>query len=167
LTTGFCIEPLGAHVRTGFSCGAPELDRYFREFVSQDIKRRVSNCFVVIDDTAVVTGYYTLAATSLPMTALPPEEAKRLPRYPLLPAGLVGRLAVDAKFRGQGLGSVLVVDAIARLMRSEPAIFALVVDAKDENALNFYRYLGFRSFPTQPKRLFIPIAEVARRLSIG
>ncbi len=161
----FRIEQFsGAHVRATFSCGVIELDRYFREFVSQDIKRRVSNCFVAIDDAGVVAAFYTLAATSLPMTELSPDETRRLPRYPLLPAVLVGRLAVDRRSRGQGLGSALIVDAVARAMRSEPAIFALVVDAKDESALSFYQHLGFRRFASQPMRLFIPIAEAARRL---
>lgn len=164
----FSIEPLSnAHIRKDFSCGVNELDRYFREFVSQDIKRRVSNCFIAIDDKGAVAGYYTLAATSLPMTALTPEETKRLPRYPLLPAGLIGRLAVDRQFHGYGLGSALIVDAVARAMRSEPAIFALVVDAKDDTALGFYRHLGFRSLVEQPMRLFIPIAVAARRLSVS
>jgi ribosomal protein S18 acetylase RimI-like enzyme len=162
----FTTAPLGSHIRTEFSCGVPELDRYFREIVSQDIKRRVSNCFVALDDAGTVAGYYTLAATSLPMTELTPEETKRLPRYPLLPAGLIGRLAVDERFRGQGLGSSLIVDAVARSMRSEPAIFALVVDAKDAAALRFYQHLGFRGFLSQPMRLFLPIAEAARRLSL-
>ena len=161
----FSIEPLGSQIRAEFSCCVLELDRYFREIVSQDIKRRVSNCFVAIDDARTVAGYYTLAATSLPMTELTPDETKRLPRYPLLPAGLIGRLAIDRRFRGQGLGSSLIVDAIARSMRSEPAIFALVVDAKDEAAMRFYQDLGFRAFVSQPMRLFIPIAEAARRLS--
>jgi ribosomal protein S18 acetylase RimI-like enzyme len=161
----FSIEPLGPHIRTQFSCGVAELDRYFREMASQDIKRRVSNCFVAIEDAGTVAGYYTLAATSLPLTELTPEETKRLPRYPLLPAGLIGRLAVDERFRGLGLGSSLVVDAVARFMRAEPAIFALVVDAKDDAAMRFYRHLGFRQFVSQPMRLFIPIAEAARRLS--
>jgi ribosomal protein S18 acetylase RimI-like enzyme len=99
------------------------------------------------------------------MTELTQAETKRLPRYPVLPAGLIGRLAVDQRFRRQGLGSALIVDAVARAMRAEPAIFALVVDAKDESALGFYQHLGFRRFVTQPMRLFIPIAEAARRLS--
>jgi len=165
LTGGFSIEALsGTQVRTSFSSGVPELDRYFRELVSQDIKRRISNCFVALDAAAGLAAYYTLAATSLPLTELPPEITKRLPRYPLLPACLIGRLAVDQRFWGQGLGSALVVDAVARSMRAEPAIFALLVDAKDETAAAFYHHLGFHRFVSQPMRLFLPIAEAARRL---
>ena len=162
----FIIEPLsGSLIRTGFSCGVLELDRYFRENVSQDIKRRVSNCFVALDEAGAIAAYYTLAATSLPLTELPVALTKRLPRYPLVPAGLIGRLAVDERYRRQGLGAALVVDAVGRAMRSEPAIFALVVHAKDETASGFYQHLGFRPFASVPMRLFIPIAEAARRLS--
>ena len=166
MTAGFRIEPLNSsHLRPAFSSGVPALDRYFREIVTQDIKRRVSNCFVALDPAGTVAGYYTLAATSLPLTDLPAEDAKRLPRYPLLPAGLIGRLAVDTRFRGQGLGSALIVNAITRIMRSDPAIFALVVDAKDEAAARFYQHLGFRPFVSQPMRLFLAVAEAVRRLS--
>ena len=81
-----------------------------------------------------------------------------------LPACLIGRLAVDQAFRGRGLGSLLIVDAIGRAMRAEPAIFALIVDAKDEVALGFYEHLGFQRFASRPMTLFLPITEAARRL---
>src|SRR5215218_10728 len=84
--------------------------------------------------------------TSLPLGELLPEQARRLPRYAVFPACLVGRLAVDQQFQGRGLGAALIVDAVARAMRAEPAIFALIVDAKDEAALGFYEHLGFHRF---------------------
>ncbi len=166
MSEAFTFVPLSAiHDRAGFSCGVPALDRYFRELATQDIRRRVSNCFVARDaTTGKIAGYYTFAATSIPLTELSPEQAKRLPRYPSLPACLVGRLAVDKGFRARGLGGLLIVDAIARAMRAEPAIFALVVDAKDEVALGFYEHLGFHRFVSRPMTLFLPIAEAARRL---
>jgi ribosomal protein S18 acetylase RimI-like enzyme len=165
VTGTFTVEALSpAHDRASFSCGVPALDRYFRELATQDVRRRVSNCFVALDATGKIAGYYTFAATSLPLTELSPEQAKRLPRYPSFPACLIGRLAVDQGFRGHGLGASLIVDAIARAMRAEPAIFALIVDAKDEVALGFYEYLGFHRFASRPMTLFLPIAEAARRL---
>ena len=165
MSEAFTFEPLGAnHDRAGFSCGVPALDSYLRELAAQDVRRRVSNCFVALDSTGTIAGYYTFAATSLPLTELPPEQARRLPRYPSFPACLVGRLAVDQRFRGRGLGSQLIVDAIARAMRAEPAIFALIVDAKDEVALGFYEHLGFHRFASRPMTLYLPIAEAARRL---
>ena len=168
MTGPFTFEPLGAnHDRTSFSCGVPALDRYLRELATQDIRRRVSNCFVALDAAGKIAGYYTFAATNLPLTELRPEQAKRLPRYPSMPACLVGRLAVDQGFRGRGLGGLLIVDAIARAMRAEPAIFALIVDAKDEVALGFYEHLGFLRFASRPMTLFLPIAEAARRYGVA
>lgn len=165
MTPAFTVEPLGSgHDRTGFSSGVATLDRYFRELATQDVRRRVSNCFVALDPAGTVAAYYTFAATSIPLTELSPDDMKRLPRYPLLPAGLIGRLAVDARFRGRGLGSALVVDAVARAMRAEPAIFSLVVNAKDDTAAEFYTHLGFRRFASHPMALYLPIAEAARRL---
>jgi ribosomal protein S18 acetylase RimI-like enzyme len=153
-----------AHDRTGFSCGIEALDRYLRERATQDVRRRVSNCFVALGPGGVIA-YYTFAATGIPLTELAVEVIRRLPRYPTIPAALIGRLAVDQQFRGRGLGAALIVDAIARAMRAEPAIFALVVDAKDDTALRFYQHLGFQRFVSHPMRLYLPVAEAARRLA--
>jgi ribosomal protein S18 acetylase RimI-like enzyme len=167
VSEAFSFEALSAtHDRAAFCCGVPELDRYFRELAKQDIRRRVSNCFVALDPGGKVAGYYTFAATSLPLTELTPEQARGLPRYSSFPAGLIGRLAVDRGFRERGLGGLLVVDAISRSIRAEPAIFALVVDAKDEVALGFYEHLGFHRFASRPMTLFLPIAEAARRIAV-
>lgn len=159
----FVVEPLGSTPnRRSFTCGVEALDRYFREQVSQDIRRRLSNYFVAVDTAGEITGYYTFSASSLPTTDLSPDEARRLSRYPLLPAGLIGRLAVATRCAGQGLGAALILDAAAR---AEPAIFAFIVDAKDDKAGRFYRHLGFRSLVSRPSSLYWPIAEAVRRLS--
>ena len=142
------------------------LDRYFQTQVSQDIRRRLTNCFVATDPTGLVAGFYTLAATSIPMTDLPEAEAKRLPRYPLVPAGLIGRLAVSSARHGQGLGAALIIDAIGRTLRADPAIFALVVDAKDEYAVRFYVHLGFQRFSGREMTLFLPLAAAAKALAL-
>jgi len=162
---GFHIERLADHNRAGFCCGVDALDRYFRERVTQDVRRRVSNCFVLLGPESQVAGYYTFAAASIPLGELPESLARRLPRYPSLPAGLIGRLAIDRLYQRQGLGALLVVDAVARAMRAEPAIYALVVDAKDDDAAAFYSRLGFLRFCGQRSRLFIPVAEIAKQLS--
>ena len=165
MTGSFLIEPLsGVHDRRTFDSGNTALDRYFREQVTQDIRRRITNCFVALDPEARLAGYYTLSAASLPITALSADEIKRLPRYPLLPAGLIGRLAVDRRFQGQGLGGSLIVDAIDRAMRAEPAIFTLIADAKDNEAAGFYRHYGFRPLASRPLSFFLPLAEAARQL---
>jgi GNAT superfamily N-acetyltransferase len=166
VTRGFRIEALtSAHTRKSFSSGSAPLNRYLHDLATQDIKRRVSNCFVAIDDAGTIAGYYTFAAASFPLTELSAEEAKRLPRYALLPAGLIGRLAVDQRFRGQKLGGALIMDAALRAAHAEPAIFALVVDAKDEEAAGFYQHLGFRRFTSKPASLFLPIATALQALN--
>lgn len=87
MTQGFCIEALSsAHDRAGFLSGVEPLDRYLRDLATQDIKRRVSNCFVALDDDDVIADYFTFTATSLPLTEISPEEMKRLPRYASAPA---------------------------------------------------------------------------------
>lgn len=163
---GFSIEALNsAHHRKGFSSGVESLDRYFRELVTQDVKRRVSNCFVALDANGVIAGYYTLAAASLPLTELSADDKQRLPRYAFLPAGLIGRLAVDQNYQGQRLGGALVMDAAARAARAEPAVFALIVDAKDASAVAFYEHHDFRRFASRPASLYLPIATALQALS--
>lgn len=89
MTLTFTIESLAAsHDRKAFSCGVPPLDRYLHELATQDMRRRVSTCFVALDAAGTIAAYYTFAATSFPLAGLPPELTKRLPRYAALPAGL-------------------------------------------------------------------------------
>lgn len=137
------IEPLAAHDRHGFASGSEALDRYFRELVTQDIRRRIAKCFVAVDENEIVAGYYTICATSVGLGELPPARAKKLPRYPAIPAVLLGRLAVSSKHQGKQLGAVLVVDACERAARSDIAALLMLVDAKDEAAARFYDHLGF------------------------
>lgn len=145
MSAGFSISPLSASdIRSEFSCGTDALDRYFREIVTQDIKRRITSCYVAKSlDEDTIAGFYTLSAASIPMTALPQAFSKKLPRYPVVPVARLGRLAVDARFKGLKLGAALIWDAIARSARSEVTVYALAVDAKDESAEAFYRHLGF------------------------
>ena len=147
-----------AHDRASLRCGVPALDRYLAGQASQDVRRRVGNCFVAVDKLGALAGYYTFAATSLPLTELAPAQAKRLPRHPLIPAALVGRLAVDERFKGRRLGDILVMDALWRCQRAELTIHALLVDAKDETAASFYLHLGFDRSASRPLSLFFPVA---------
>jgi ribosomal protein S18 acetylase RimI-like enzyme len=148
------------HDRSGFNCGIPPLDRYFREQITQDVRRRIAACFVALTDTQRIAGYYTLASACVPLVDLPPDTAKKLPRYPAVPAVRMGRLAVDQDFKGQGLGAALLADALARAARSEVAAFALLVDAKGDEAAAFYRHHGFIGLPESPLTLFLPLATV-------
>jgi len=161
VTGDFRLEVLGAqHDRTRFKCGVAALDGYFRTQATQDARRRASACYVAVQDgTNAVAGYYTLAAGSVPLTDLPESLSKRLPRYPSVPVARVGRLAIDQSFQGRKLGAALLADAALRALRSEVAVFALVVDAKDDAAVAFYRHHGFEMYGGQPMQLIVPLAS--------
>jgi GNAT superfamily N-acetyltransferase len=161
----FIVEALDAsHDRASFSCGVEALDRYFWKQVTQDVRRRVTACYVALDaQGAKVAGYYTLSAAGIPLAEMPAELAKRLPRYPSVPVARLGRLAVDQAYRGRKLGSALLWDAVQRSLRSEIAVFALVVDAKDDQAGTFYRHHGFTSFGSQPRQLVLPLTNLIIR----
>jgi ribosomal protein S18 acetylase RimI-like enzyme len=160
----FRIAPLGAeHDRGSFHCGEEALDRYFQTQATQDIRRRVANCFVAVEvASGQVAAYYTIAAASLPFIDLPLEHAKRLPRYPTLPAVRIGRLAVDKRFQGRGLGAALLMDATRRTLQAPPAVYALLVDAKNDEAVAFYQRHGFRPLVAQPRTLFLPLATAQK-----
>ncbi len=160
----FRIEALAPeHDRAGFACGSEPLDRYLREQATQDIRRRTSVCYVAVEDPNAVAGYYTLAASSLPLTDLSEEMAKKLPRHPLVPAARVGRLAVSTAHQKRHLGAALLWDAGLRAMQSGMGVFALVVDAKDEAAAAFYKHHGFVGLSTNPLTLVLPIATLAKK----
>jgi ribosomal protein S18 acetylase RimI-like enzyme len=153
------------HDRAAFACGEEALDRYLRTQATQDIRRRVASCFVAIEvATGKLAAYYTIASASIPTPQLPPEMIKRLPRYPALPAVRIGRLAVDLQFRGRGLGAAMLADAASRTLQAPPAVFALLVDAKNDDAVAFYRRYGFRPLASQPRTLFLPMATAEKLL---
>ena len=150
------------HDRAAFNSDSDQLNRYLREQVTQDIRRRVAACFVALADGPRIAGYYTLASASLLLGDLPAATSKKLPRYPTVPTIRMGRLAVDQAFKGRGLGGALLADALDRAARSEIAAFAMMVDAKDEAAAAFYRHHGFIALPDSPLTLFLPLATVPR-----
>lgn len=149
-----------AHDRSQFSSGIPALDRYVREQVSQDMRRRIAACFVAVDDAQRIVGYYTLAAAGVPLDRLPEDVRRKLPRYASVPAVRMGRLAVDAAFKGQGLGGALLVDALRRAAGAEIPAAVLIVDAKDDQAAAFYAHHGFIALIDAPLALFLPLAAV-------
>jgi ribosomal protein S18 acetylase RimI-like enzyme len=158
----FVIEILGpSHDRGSFSTGALALDRYLRSQASQDVRRRAAACYVAVEASLDrVAGYYTLAASGIPLSEMPAALAKRLPRYPMVPVARLGRLAVDQHDRGRKLGAALLSDAVQGSRRSEIAVFALVVDAKDEQAESFYRHHGFAPFGSQSRQLVLPLSNI-------
>lgn len=114
--------------------------------------------FVAVEaSSGKVAGFYTLAAGSVPLSDLPPDLAKRLPRYPAVPVARIGRLAIDQAFQGQTLGGALLADAALRAARPEVAVFALIVDAKDDAAAAFYRHHGFEPISGNDRQLIVSL----------
>ena len=164
------IEPLGDHDRAAFSCGSEQLDRYLKQQASQDARENVAVPFVLVTPKKRVVGFYTLSAAAIQADDLPPELLKklRLPRYPELPATLIGRLAVNAAFRGQRLGELLLLHALKRSWMSsrQVASLAVIVDAKDEPARQFYLRYDFLTFPENEHRLFLPMQTVGKLFTL-
>ena len=159
------FEPLGDHNRAAFSCGTPELDRYFREQAGQEVRRHVAVVWVLYDTVEnLVAGYYTLSTASIQPTELLPEIVRKLPRYPTLGALLIGRLAVDERYQGQRLGGVLLMDALRRslALHQQLGFVAVIVDAKNEQARRFYEHHGFQRLGADERRMFILTATIAQ-----
>lgn len=165
MTARFRIEAFSSELdRSAFTCGSAALDRYLREQASQDIRRHTSACYVAVESrSGAIAGYYTLAASSVPLTELSDAMAKKLPRYPLVPAARLGRLAVGTAFQGQQLGAALLWDAGLRAMQSGLGVFALVVDAKDHTAAAFYKHHGFTPFSSDPLSFVLPMASLEKK----
>lgn len=152
------------HNRSQFCCGHASLDNYLQKQASQDLKKRVSTTFVLIDDPALdVLAYYTLSAYTVEISELETTFAKQLPRYPRLPATLLGRLAVDKHQQGQGLGEVMLVDALQKALEvsTQIASLAVIAEAIDDKAVGFYQKFGFQPFEQHPMKLYLPMKSIA------
>lgn len=159
------VEVLTAsHDRTAFHSGVPELDRYLHHQAGQDARRKVAAPFVLVDGTGSILGYYTLSAYGIRLGELPEAIAKKLPRYPLLPATLLGRLAIHSSCRGRNLGRYLLMDALHRSWRntSEVASVGVVVEALDETARTFYLHHEFVPLQDHPDRFFLAMATIEK-----
>jgi predicted GNAT family N-acyltransferase len=161
----FSIEPLAkAHDRASFSCGIDALDSYLKKQASQDVTKRVAVCFVLTPNRKTVAGFYTLSQYSVDLVKLPQDIASKLPKYPEIPATLLGRLAISTEFRGQKLGEFLLLDALYRSLRQsqQVASTAVIVDAKDEAARRFYLHFDFVPLPDTQNRLFLPMRTIEK-----
>jgi predicted GNAT family N-acyltransferase len=151
------------HIRSRFCCGEESLDTYIRKQASQDLKKRVSTVFVLTDDPEMnVLAYYTLSSYTVNVAALEENFAKRLPRYPVLPATLLGRLAVDNEQKGKRFGELLLIDALKKSLDTtmQVASLAVIAEALDERASSFYRKYGFRPFNQEPMKLYLPMKSI-------
>jgi GNAT superfamily N-acetyltransferase len=162
------VEPLSEHHdRASFSCGEPDLDDYFRRRAGQDERRDVARVFVLTEDGIGVLGFYTLSTCAINPGELPKEIARKLPRYDTIPSALIGRLARDLGARGRGIGELLVADAVKRVLAADRsiAVWAILVDAKNDAAAGLYKNFGFIPFPSRPSRLFLPTATARKAIA--
>jgi predicted GNAT family N-acyltransferase len=161
----FKIEPLGKkHDRTAFSCGKQSLDQYLKDQSGQAVGKNLAAVFILTADGKKIAGYYTLSSYAVKLDEIPEEIARKLTRMPEIPATLLGRLARSIEFRGQGIGGILLVDALKKALENSAhvASWAVVVDAIDVEAEEFYRRYGFLPFPNKPNRLFLPMNSVQK-----
>jgi predicted N-acetyltransferase YhbS len=149
--------------RSLFSCGKPILDKYFAQHLRQDVDRDIARGFLMMDGEHVA-GYFTLSATSVQLEDIPVPRRKNLPRYSTIPAAIIGRLAVDTRYHGRGVGGELLINALEHIVTSPLAAWVVIVDALDGQAAAFYRHYGFEAFQdTDAHRLYLPVAT-ARKL---
>lgn len=158
------IEPLSNfHGRSGFKCGFESLDNYLKRQAGQDIKRHISRVYVAayVEMPEKIIGYYTLSSLSIELKHFPEKFLRKLPKYPV-PAALIGRLAVDKSTQGNGIGKMLLADAIKRTIAisNEIAIYAVVVDAINDEAITFCQQYGFKSLGEETLRLFMPLKSI-------
>lgn len=168
MSARFVIEPLAkGHNRADFTCGNERIDFYFRKTVSQDVKRKYAGCFVALEiATNRVAGFYTLSSSNVPLTDIPAALAKKLPRYPTVPAVLIGWLGRHKDYAGQGLGEALLFDAIKTVATAPIGAHAVFADAIDDRAAAFYEAFGFMALTGRPRTLYLTVATALSLLPI-
>jgi len=150
------------HDREGFTCGVGALDSYIKSQAGQDMRKRVATVYIATTDGIAIDGFHTLSQFAVRLPDIPIALAKKLPRYPMMPAMLLGRLAVSLERRGQGVGEWLLIEALrtAWAISSQAASIGVIVDAKDEPARRFYLKYHFIPLPDIDKRLILPMDRI-------
>ncbi|MGH9794380.1 MAG: GNAT family N-acetyltransferase [Candidatus Acidiferrales bacterium] len=159
----FRIETLRPqHNREAFSCGVQALDDYLHRQARQDAEKKAAVVFVLTADGHTIAGYYTLSQFSVELSAMPHEIAKQMPKYPDVPATLLGRLAVALSFRGKRLGERLLMDALERALQGSRQIAStgVALDAKDADTAAFYKRYNF--IELAGSRLFLPMRSIEK-----
>jgi len=162
----FTIEPLDVdkHDRAAFFCEEDPLTKYIRERASQEVTKKVTAVYVITNDGKTIAGYYTLSQNVIDAGEIPEEVTKalRLPEYKMLPATLLGRLARDSRFRGRGLGELLLMSALKQALDTSTTVGScgVVVEAKNQKAETFYKSFGFISVLGRNDRLFLPTRTI-------
>jgi GNAT superfamily N-acetyltransferase len=149
--------------RKSFRCGKTSLDHYLHEQVGQDIRRKIAVCFILAGNDNSIKAYYTLSNGSIPLEGLPEDYRKIYPKsYDHLPVTLLGRFAVDQKYQGQGMGKLLLIDALKRSYEASlksVGSMAVIVDVLDSDAEKFYRKFGFINLPDSA-RMFLTMKTI-------
>jgi GNAT superfamily N-acetyltransferase len=158
------IEQLNpVHDRSSFHCDVRSLDNYIHKQAGQDIKRSISRVFVAVlpDNSEEIVGYYSLSTLSIELNQLPEKLIRKLPKHPI-PAALLGRLAVSKNAQRYGVGKMLLADAVHRTMSvsDQIAIYAIIVDAVNKKAKDFYEQFGFTQLSNNSSRLFLPLKSI-------
>ena len=159
------IEPLGGnHDRAAFSSGSPPLDQFLKTQARQAIEKNLAAVFILTSDGTTILGYYTLSSFVVKLSDIPETIAKRLTKMGQVPATLIGRLARSINVKGKGIGEILLTDALKKALNSAATVasWAVVVDAKDDQAIAFYKRYGFLEFPNTPNRLFLPTNTIRK-----
>ncbi len=153
------------HQKDGFDCGYFVLNEYLKKYARQNHQKGIAKTFVALDPNSGlrVDGYYTVSSSVIEYESFPASVQRRIPAYPV-PAVLIGKLAVDNAVKGRGLGSQLLVDALARAVRAsqEIGIFAVRVDALDLQAKQFYLKHEFIPFQDHELSLFLPMETILK-----
>ena len=153
------------HDRSGFACGEPALDAFLQRHAHQNMRKGISQTWVLVpqDEPITIAGYYCLAPAEVDLANLHPADARPLPPYPI-PCFRMGRLARALRWRGEGIGALLIGLAVERALQARQSVggYALIVDAKGEEAKTFYRRYGFRPHLDTPNSLYLPLGEQGR-----
>ncbi|TDS13211.1 GNAT family N-acetyltransferase [Sphingobacterium paludis] len=149
------------HNRKGFSCGVVELDNYIKQYVSQDVKRKLAVCYILGDEDANVVAYYTLSSSRVDLNDIP-DDLKGSLTYTEIPVVIIGRLAVHVDYQGNKLGQILLIDALKRIIEISALVgnHAVIVDPINESAEKFYAKFGFVELKDS-KRMFLPLKTIA------
>lgn len=153
------------HAVEDFSCGVDALDRYLVRFALTNQANGSTQTYVAVRGVKVV-GYYSLAVGAVAHAGAPPRVVKGLARHPV-PVMLLARLAIDESSKGQGLGAMLLHDALTRTLAAADiaGIRAVIVHAKDDKAKRFYEHFNFDPSPTDPYHLFLLLKDLRKALN--
>ncbi len=150
------------HDRNSFSCGKKSLDEFLQKYAAQQVSKNVTKVYVLVDSDAIneIIGFYTLSAAEINLDQIDEAHRKKLPRYPT-PCFRLGRLAISLNHQGKNYGKMLLGCVISRCIEAKKHIgaYALIVDALDEQAKQFYEHFGFTPFQDIPLKLYLPFGK--------